>query len=152
MLEKSFSLLFYLKKPKNYLKGNMLPTYLRITVDGIPKEISAGRQCDPEKWNANAGRVNGTKEDVKSLNAYLDILQTKVYEVRRKLLEKNEMITADGLKAASERNAGDTANALLILKNESPSLNIDAGNYCIINGIQQAGELCFLQLNVFGVS
>lgn len=97
MLEKSFSLLFYLKKPKNYLKGNM-PIYLRITVDGIPKEISTGRQCDPDKWNANAGRVNGTKEDVKSLNAYLDTLQTKVYEVRRKLLEKNEMITADGLK------------------------------------------------------
>lgn len=97
MLEKSFSLLFYLKKPKNYLKGNT-PIYLRITVDGIPKEISTGRQCDPDKWNANAGRVNGTKEDVKSLNAYLDTLQTKVYEVRRKLLEKNEAITADGLK------------------------------------------------------
>lgn len=97
MLEKSFSLLFYLKKPKNYLKGNM-PVYLRITVDGIPKEISTGRQCDPDKWNANAGRINGTKEDVKLLNAYLDTLQTKVYEVRRKLLEKNEAITADGLK------------------------------------------------------
>ena len=64
MLEKSFSLLFYLKKPKNYLKGPM-PIYVRITVDGIPKEISTSRQCDPDRWNANAGRVNGTKEDVK---------------------------------------------------------------------------------------
>ncbi len=53
MLEKSFSLLFYLKKPKNYLKGAM-PIYLRITVDGIPKEISTGRQCDPIRWNMNA--------------------------------------------------------------------------------------------------
>lgn len=97
MLEKSFSLLFYLKKPKNYQKGSM-PIYLRITVDGIPKEISTGRQCDPDRWNANSGRVNGTKEDVKSLNAYLDTLQTKVYEVRRRLVEKNETITADALK------------------------------------------------------
>lgn len=97
MLEKSFSLLFYLKKPKNYRTGN-IPIYLRITVDGIPKEISTGRNCDPDKWNANAGRINGTKEDVKSLNAYLDTLQTKVYEVRRILLEKNEMITAEGLR------------------------------------------------------
>jgi hypothetical protein len=39
MLEKSFSLLFYLKKPKNYVSGNM-PIYMRITVDEIPKEIS----------------------------------------------------------------------------------------------------------------
>ncbi len=56
MLEKSFSLLFYLKKTKNYRIGNM-PIYLRITVDGIPKEITTGRNCDPDKWNANAGRL-----------------------------------------------------------------------------------------------
>jgi len=34
MPEKSFSLLFYLKKPKNYRKGTM-PIYLRIIVNGI---------------------------------------------------------------------------------------------------------------------
>jgi hypothetical protein len=97
MLEKSFSLLFYLKKPKNYRNGAM-PIYLRITVDGIPKEISTGRQCQPERWNANACHCNGTKEDARSLNAYLDILRTKVYEARRVLLEKNEMITAETLR------------------------------------------------------
>ena len=95
MLEKSFSLLFYLKKPKNYLKG-IKPIYLRITVDGIPKEISTGRQCDPDRWNANTGRCNGTKEDAKLLNAFLDILQTKVYEVRRKLLEKKKSLPPKG--------------------------------------------------------
>lgn len=97
MLEKSFSILFYLKKPKNYLKG-AIPIYMRITVDGFPKEISTGRQCDPNHWNANAGRVQGTKEDTKLLNAYLDTLQTKVYEARRQLIEKNETITTEGLK------------------------------------------------------
>ena len=111
MLEKSFSLLFYLKKPKNYLKGSM-PIYLRITVDGIPKEISTGRQCDPDRWNVNSGRSNGTKEDVKSLNAYLDTLQTKVYEVRRQLLEKNESITAEGLRNTLKGTNG-TARMLM---------------------------------------
>jgi site-specific recombinase XerD len=105
MLEKTFSLLFYLKKPKNYLKG-IKPIYLRITVDGIPKEISTGRQCYPDRWNAKAGRCNGTKEDSKSLNSFLDILQTKVYEVRRKLLEKNELITAERLKSTLKGNDG----------------------------------------------
>ena len=111
MLEKSFSLLFYLKKPKNYRKGSM-PIYLRITVDGIPKEISTGRQCYPDRWNVNAGRSNGTKEDVKSLNAYLDTLQTKVYEVRRQLLEKNESITAEGLRNTLKGTNG-TARMLM---------------------------------------
>ncbi len=112
MLEKSFSLLFYLKKPKNYLKG-LMPIYLRITVDGIPKEISTGRQCDPERWNSNAGRCSGTKEDAKSLNAYLDTVQTKVFEVRRQLLEKNEIITAETLRNVLK---GTHENARMIMK------------------------------------
>lgn len=79
MLEKSFGLLFYLKKPRNYQKGNM-PIYLRITVDGVSKEISTGRQWDPSKWNAHVQRAAGTKEESKALNVYLDTLQAKVYE------------------------------------------------------------------------
>ena len=71
-----------------------MPIYLRITVDGIPKEISTGRQCDPDRWNGNAGRVYGSKEDVKSLNAYLDTLQAKVHEARLRLLQKNELMSA----------------------------------------------------------
>ena len=116
MLEKNFSLLFYLKKSKTYRKGPM-PIYMRITVDGIRKEISTSRQCDPDRWNANAGRVTGTKEDVKLLNAYLDTIQTKVYEVRRQLLDKNEIITADGLKNMLKGN-GDKSKMIMTIFQE----------------------------------
>ena len=66
MLDKSFVLLFYLKKPKNYEKGEV-PIYLRITVDGVPKELSVKRNCDPERSNSSSGRAQGIKEAVKSL-------------------------------------------------------------------------------------
>ena len=56
MLEKSFGLLFYLKKPSYYRGGNM-PIYMRITVDGLPKEVSTKRTCDPERWNSEAQRA-----------------------------------------------------------------------------------------------
>ena len=78
MLEKSFGLHFYLKKPKNYLKG-VIPIYLRITVDGIAKELSTKRNCDPYRWNSSAERVTGTKENTRALNVYLDTLQAKAY-------------------------------------------------------------------------
>jgi site-specific recombinase XerD len=74
-----------------------MPIYLRITVDGIPREISTARQCDPDRWNANSGRAYGTTEQVKSLNAFLEALQTKVHEARLRLLEKNESINTDAL-------------------------------------------------------
>jgi len=111
-MEKSFSLLFYLKKPKNYACGNM-PIYMRITVDETPKEISTGRNCDPAKWNARAGTCNGTKEEIKSLNAFLDTLQTKVHEARRQLLEKNELITSQTIKSILK---GTDTNARMVLQ------------------------------------
>ena len=88
MLDKSFGLLFYLKKPKNYGKGE-IPIYLRITVDGTPKELSVKRSCDSARWNSHAGRASGTKENVKTLNDYLDTYQAKVFEAKRKLVDED---------------------------------------------------------------
>jgi len=97
MLSRSFSLLFYLKKPKNYVQGGQ-PVYLRITVDATRMELSMQRECEPTRWNAHAGRANGTKEDIKSLNVYLDSVQAKVYEAHRSLLDKKELITVENMK------------------------------------------------------
>jgi Arm DNA-binding domain len=78
-MKTNFSLLFYLKKPKNYQTG-MVPICLRITVNGKRSETTTGRECEPSLWNSIAGRLKGTKEDTKSFNAYLDTLQKQVYE------------------------------------------------------------------------
>jgi len=97
MLDKSFGLLFYLKKPKNYVKGEA-PIYLRITVDSTPKELSVKRSCDPARWNPHSGRASGTREDVKALNKYLDTYQARVFEAKRKLVESGLMVSASTIK------------------------------------------------------
>lgn len=93
----NFSMLFYLKKQKNYRAG-VASIYLRITVDGQRAEFTTGRECEPSRWNNRARRAIGSKEEIKALNAFLDNLQFKVYEAHRLLLEMNEPITADGIK------------------------------------------------------
>ena len=65
----SFHHLFFLKKPKNYLKGPIV-IYLRITVSGIRTEISINRKVDPDKWQTNPGRMKGGGEKVKEFNSY----------------------------------------------------------------------------------
>lgn len=97
MVTKRFSLLFRLKKPRGYEKGNML-VYMRITVDNERTEMSVNREFDPARWNKRAGRATGTKEDARALNAYLDTLQVKVYEVHRELIDSGEDFTAEKLK------------------------------------------------------
>lgn len=62
----NYSLLFYLKKPKNYVTGQPKPIYMRITVAGLPKELSAERECLPSRWCPKANRGTGNKEDVRN--------------------------------------------------------------------------------------
>jgi site-specific recombinase XerD len=93
----TISLLFSLRKPKNYQSGEM-PIYLRITVDGQRTEIAVSRKCDPERWDAVSGRATGSKADSRTLNAYLNDVQFKILELHRKMSEADETITAETIK------------------------------------------------------
>lgn len=93
----NFSLLFYLKKPKSYLSGPV-PIYLRITIARQRAELVTGRECEPTNWNSSAGRASGAKGIAKSLNAYLNSLQAKVYEAHHELIETGEPVTAESMK------------------------------------------------------
>lgn len=96
-MKTNFSLLFYMKKPKNYLKGTA-PIYLRITLQGKSSETIAGCSCESSRWNSQIGRCIGNKEEVISFNAYLDNLQTKVYQAHRKLTEIDQVISAESIR------------------------------------------------------
>jgi site-specific recombinase XerD len=96
-MKTNFSLLFYMKRQKNYKLGPA-PIYMRITVNGKRSEMTTGRHCDPGRWNAEAGRANGTKEDIKAFNIYLDDMQKKVYEAHRLLTLADELITAEAIR------------------------------------------------------
>jgi hypothetical protein len=73
-MNKTFSLLFYVKKSKAAANGTA-PIYLRITIDGKITEPAAKRHILPEKWNPAAQKVNGTSEEKKDINAYLKTLE-----------------------------------------------------------------------------
>lgn len=97
MLGKNFNLLFYLKKPKNYTDGPR-PIYMRITVDGIAKEIATARVCDPKLWIPHLECSTGKSESQKELNEHLSILKLKVFDARRVLLENDREITAESIR------------------------------------------------------
>lgn len=96
-MRSTISLLFSLRKPKNYQSGEM-PVYLRITIDGQRTELAVSRKCDPERWDAVSGRAIGSKADSRTLNAYLDDIQFRIFELHRKMSEADETITAETLK------------------------------------------------------
>jgi site-specific recombinase XerD len=97
MLGKNFSLLFYLKKPKNYVSGNM-PIYMRITVEGQVKEMATSRKCDPKIWDQKAEKACGRSEYIKELNNHLSTLQVKVFEARLLLIGNNKHVDVESIK------------------------------------------------------
>lgn len=97
MLEKSFGLMFFMRKPKNSPNG-IYPIYLRITVDGKSSELSTKRKCHTSSWNAKTGRSIGNKEATRELNAFLDALMQQVYQAKRRLMEADKELTADAIK------------------------------------------------------
>jgi site-specific recombinase XerD len=98
MLEKSFSILSHLKKPKFYKNGDPFQLYIRITVDGSPTEISTKRTWDINRWNKRSGRASGTKEEAKALNIFIDTMIAKIHDARRHLIDANKEITAMAIK------------------------------------------------------
>lgn len=96
-MNKTFSLLFYVKKAKTVANGTA-PIYLRITIDGKITELAAKRYVLPEKWNPAAQKVTGSSEEVKALNAYLKTLEQQVYEAQHQMLKDKAVITAENLK------------------------------------------------------
>ncbi|WP_426480060.1 hypothetical protein [Chryseobacterium sp. R2ACT005] len=70
MLEQSYGLSFFLKS-SNVKDKSIRFIYVRITVDGIPKETSTKRKWDVIRWNHKEEKAIGTKEDAKELNFFL---------------------------------------------------------------------------------
>ena len=92
MLESSFGLGFFLKSPH---KGSKIrAVYLRITVDGIPKETSTKRKWDSARWDQRTERAIGSKEDARSLNFFLDALILKINEYKTEIMYSGKPITS----------------------------------------------------------
>lgn len=97
MLEKSFGVMFYLK-PSRKTKDDIRYIYLRITVESKISEISTKRMWDRNRWNSQSGRAVGKTEDVRELNSFLDSFQTKVFQAKKILLEKDLSVSAENIK------------------------------------------------------
>ncbi|OXA99129.1 recombinase [Flavobacterium oncorhynchi] len=92
MLESGFGLTFFLKVPRK--KSNLRYIYIRITVDGIPKETSTKRRWDITRWDQKAERAIGTKEDARTINFFLTTVETKVNQYRNDLVYAEHSITS----------------------------------------------------------
>lgn len=120
-MNNSFSLLFYFKKPKEYSKSS-LPIYMRITIGCERTEISTQRKWDPSRWNVDACRAIGMKEDARALNAHLDTMQARVYEAQRELIANREEMTLRNLRRVLEGKHAKSKSFIDVFRDHNEKL------------------------------
>jgi len=143
----TLSLLFSLRKPKNYSSGEM-PIYLRITVDGQRTEFAVSRKCSPKNWDAVSGRATGAKTDVKTLNAYLDNIQFKIQELQRRMAESEETITAETLKNRFIGKAEKARTLLVVFEDHNAKMKSLVGQEFEKSTLQRY-ETCMMHVRDF---
>ena len=97
MLEKSFGMFYFLKRPKTKEKINRY-VYLRITTNGESRELSMKRRWPVNRWDQSLGRATGADDDARNLNVYLDMISAKIYQARLSFIANEKQITANSLK------------------------------------------------------
>jgi hypothetical protein len=98
-MDSSLKTLFYLKKPKNYIAGE-IPVYLRITINLVPAELSTGIVCLPSSWNRKMERMKDSHPGSVQANMVLGQLELKAKDNYRYLteMETQRIITAQDIK------------------------------------------------------
>lgn len=96
-MEHRISILFYIRKSK-MTKNNLMPIYIRITVNGQRIEQSIMRYVEASRWEVAAGRMKGTGPETRQLNSYLDALTSKVYKLEREMVLDGKIITFENFR------------------------------------------------------
>jgi len=111
-MQNLFSLLFYIRRSKAD-KNGYANIYLRITVDGKRSELSIRRKIHIDKWSSSTSKAKGYSQFAQELNHYIDIIQNKIYEIHRVLVNENKTITATLLR---DIYIGKDKNQKMLLK------------------------------------
>ncbi len=74
-------------------KNGLLYLYLRITINGVPKDSALHRTVEKEKWNHAGQCMKGTTEEVKIFNAFLQGIKMMVHDHYNLMLQERKPIT-----------------------------------------------------------
>ena len=96
-MKTKITLHFYAKSTKANAAG-LLPIYVRLTVGGKRLEFSTKKFVEKSKWSPELCKMKGTTEEARSINSYLDLMKTKVFNAQMELMHRNENLTIENFK------------------------------------------------------
>ena len=96
-MKSTFKILFYLKRDKIKKNGNV-PIFCRITIDKVATRFNLKVEVEEKLWNADFGRATGKSKDAQEVNKILESTTASLHTVYRKILERDNYVTAEKVK------------------------------------------------------
>ena len=96
-MKSTFKVIFYLKKDKIKLNGKA-PVFCRITIDKAATRFSLKAEIDPNLWNIDFARANGKSKEAVEINRILDNTSASLHTIYRKILDKDNYVSAEKVK------------------------------------------------------
>jgi site-specific recombinase XerD len=97
-MKEKITLHIYAKTTKANAAGQ-LPIYIRLTVDGQRFEFSSKKFIEKSKWSSELSKMKGSSEEARTINSYLDLIKSKVFDVQMELIHKNEELSLENFKS-----------------------------------------------------
>lgn len=81
------------------VKNGKCPLLVRITVNGKKASISLKLHDNLKYWDSKKQRVSGTNQESKQVNAYLDQVYSKIFQIHQDPTYREELISATLIKS-----------------------------------------------------
>lgn len=146
-MKSTFKVIFYLKKDKIKLNGKA-PVFCRITIDGSATRFSLKTEIDSELWNIDFSRAIGKSKEAVELNKILESTSASLHVVYRKILEKDNYVTAEKVKNTFLGLSKDSTTLLELFRQHNEDLNKTVG-ISIVKATMQRYNRTFLRLQEF---
>ena len=88
----------FIGKKSRTTKQDLLPIYLRATIQGKRFEVATHQHVKPSEWAPSAGKVKGKSESALETNMSLDLVRKQVYDYREEILSGNRDFTVGTLR------------------------------------------------------
>ena len=111
-MEPKMTILFIGKKSRT-TSHQLLPIYLRVTIEGKRFEVATHRHVEQTEWCPSSGKAKGRSDSAAETNMALDIIKKKVYEYKEQLSVANRDFTVNSLR---EKWFGQDRNSRTLLE------------------------------------
>ena len=115
---KSLAILFHIRKDKAD-KNQEVPIYCRITVNGERAIFAIKRSIILNRWDTSKGKVKGSTDESKGINAYITMVRNKIYDIHHQIEVSGKPVTALSIKnlfVGNATNEGKPVNLFTVFE------------------------------------